>query len=816
MKQGFTFIKTWILLFASFILLSCQQNKTQKAEIEQLIPPDASIIMKFYESSEWDNTLKNQTFLSKYKKNPLLEYFSNNAFNSVVEIPDEALWSYNILGKDKLVKTLIFESNDESDIKIKTKQSYQYESVKINIFQDKTKSFYICDLAQYTIVSNSKIIVENIIRNYKNGVQIPSPIKKYLDVLSQDSPTMIVNTNQFNEVSKNFFKSPVPQQYLALSNFIGFDLNFNDNTILFSGIIFKDDKSSESWKILSAVEPKNSVVAEVIPNHFVNATSILISEYEKLYHKKEVVEQVSIHDSLWLNIKELASIHLKNGKAVALVSKNIDQTYDALKKAAQPLKSFGTTQIYSLKNPISFDQKFTSLIPQLDFNFFMVHQDIIIGSKKLQVLEDIIIQINNQNVLAQQLNYQNHLKSLNTKSHVLWFTALNHQQKFFDTQTHPDYKKALKSIDWSKHELLLSQLIVEDDFAYFNILQKQTPDNANPVDIEQVIRLKSEDAMLSTPQFFKNWRTGQQDVVYQDVNNKLHLVDTKGNKIWTKQLDSPIIGRINSIDIYQNTRIQLAFATQNRVYVLDKNGNEVSPFPLKFRNEITQQLSVFDYDNNGRYRFVVVMGKKIRMYNKEGQRVRGFKFKKTKTPLAYPMKHIRIGRRDYILAQEQSGQLHILSRTGKTRVNITEDISHTDNQWYEHDQSFVSVNDKGQILKISENGKVNRDDKEWINPKFKANDKIFVSMSENQLHINKTITELPYGVYTQPLFLSNHIGITDTQAQKVYVLDKSGQIVEGFPIYGEKIADTYQTQQGFVLLCEDENDAVLVYQVKFN
>lgn len=816
MRLAFTFLKGWSLVLASLILFSCQQNNTPKAEIEQLIPPEASIIIKFYNSSEWLNTLKDQALLSKYKENPILQYFSNTDFDSIIDIPDEFIWSYNTLGKDKLVKTLIFESNDQSEFKIESKQSYQYESIKIKIFQIKDKSFYTSNLAQHTIVSNSKIIIENIIRNYKNGVQIPSPIKKYIEVLSKDSPTMIVNTDGFSKISKTFFKNPVPQQYLDLSNFIGFDLNFNSNTLLFSGIIFKNNNTSEGWKSLSAVDPENSVVAEVIPNHFSNATSILISDYGKLFNKKDVVDQTPTNDSLWLNIKELASIQLNNGKAIALVSKHIDQTYEALKKQAKPQKSFGTTQIYSLKNPMSLNEKFSSIIPQLDFSFFMVYQDIIIGSKQLQVLEDIIIQVNNQNVLAQQVNYQNHLESLNTKSHVLWFTALNHQKNFFDTQTNPDYKKNLKSIDWSRHELLLSQLIVEEDFAYFNILQKQTPDNANPVNIEQVIRVKPENPMITSPQFFKNWRTGQQDIVYQDVHNNLHLVDTKGNKIWTKQLDSPIVGRISSIDIYQNTRIQLAFATQNKVYVLDKNGNEVSPFPTKFKNKITQELSVFDYDNNGRYRFVVVMDNKIRMYNKEGKRVRGFKFKKTKTPLAYPMKHIRIGRKDYILAQEESGQLHILNRTGKSRVNISEDLNHTDNQWFEHDKSFVSVNNEGQILKIDQNGKISRDNKNWINPKFQANKKMVVSMSENQMHINKSITELPYGVYTQPLILANRIGIADTQAQKIYVLDKSGQTIKGFPIYGQKITDSYKTQNGFVLLCKDENDAALVYRVKFD
>ena len=66
--------------------------------------------------------------------------------------------------------------------------------------------------------------------------------------------------------------------------------------------------------------------------------------------------------------------------------------------------------------------------------------------------------------------------------------------------------------------------------------------------------------------------------------------------LWKKQLDGAILGKIEQIDMYKNGRLQLAFATPNRVYVLDRNGKEVAPFPLKFNDKVTQPLSVFNYD----------------------------------------------------------------------------------------------------------------------------------------------------------------------------------------------------------------------------
>ena len=47
----------------------------------------------------------------------------------------------------------------------------------------------------------------------------------------------------------------------------------------------------------------------------------------------------------------------------------------------------------------------------------------------------------------------------------------------------------------------------------------------------------------------------------------------------------------------------MAFATKNRVYLVDILGNDVNDFPLKFKDDITKPLSVFDYDKNKDYRF---------------------------------------------------------------------------------------------------------------------------------------------------------------------------------------------------------------------
>ena len=92
------------------------------------------------------------------------------------------------------------------------------------------------------------------------------------------------------------------------------------------------------------------------------------------------------------------------------------------------------------------------------------------------------------------------------------------------------------------------------------------------------------------------------------------------------------------------------------------------PFPIKFKDEITQALAVFDYDKNRKYRFIITQGKEVLMLNSEGKKVKGFKFNKSISDIIFPPQHFRIAGKDYITIAEKNGQLNILSRVGKPRI----------------------------------------------------------------------------------------------------------------------------------------------------
>src|SRR5690606_19585162 len=150
------------------------------------------------------------------------------------------------------------------------------------------------------------------------------------------------------------------------------------------------------------------------------------------------------------------------------------------------------------------------------------------------------------------------------------------------------------------------QFIFDNNFAHINGIIKQTKAQASANAVSEELNIKLDTDLLNTPQFVTNHITKEKEIVVQDINNNLYLISNTGKILWKKQVEGPILGTIEQIDIYRNGRLQLVFATPHRVYVMDRNGKDVGPFPAKFNDNITQPLSVFDYDKNKNYRKLVI------------------------------------------------------------------------------------------------------------------------------------------------------------------------------------------------------------------
>ena len=92
----------------------------------------------------------------------------------------------------------------------------------------------------------------------------------------------------------------------------------------------------------------------------------------------------------------------------------------------------------------------------------------------------------------------------------------------------------------------------------------------------------------------------------QAPNLKLRMLDGKRKGLWTIPFDTPLCGYVEQVDFYKNGKLQMLFASQNKLYLLDRLGRMVRGFPVTLPDNVVLGPAVLDPGNNKEYSFMVL------------------------------------------------------------------------------------------------------------------------------------------------------------------------------------------------------------------
>jgi len=270
------------------------------------------------------------------------------------------------------------------------------------------------------------------------------------------------------------------------------------------------------------------------------------------------------------------------------------------------------------------------------------------------------------------------------------------------------------------------------------------------------------------------------------------------------------------VDILRNHKYQYTFVTPHHWYVVDRLGRDVEHFPKHFMKKITQGLSVFDYEHNRKYRFGITQGKKFTLFDNEAAKVKGFKVKMDED-IVYPPEHFRLGNKDFILIQDQTGLLHLLNRRGTTRIKINQKFNTFRNRWGAYHRKFVNIDDDNNLISIDLSGKIKQGEtglKDQVLSQIKED--VLAAVSGNELLLNKELKTLDLGTYERPQIYRygkhKYIFTADTDNNQIYAFDEKGKVLDKFPIAGKQVLDFRANKTGKYLLVYDSAGNLIVYK----
>ncbi len=200
--------------------------------------------------------------------------------------------------------------------------------------------------------------------------------------------------------------------------------------------------------------------------------------------------------------------------------------------------------------------------------------------------------------------------------------------------------------------------------------------------------------IIMPPVLLQNHYTGMLETIVQDDSYRVALFSESGEQLWSMVADGPVSSKVQQVDIYKNGKLQILFSTERSIYLLDRNGSNVESFPVRLPVRATCGVNALDYDRNRDYRFFIgVNGGYILAFDTKGKEVRGWEFRDSEADIAHEIRHLKVKSKDYIMAINAAGKVHLLDRQGKARHKIsteTEGMAH--GLWYlEPSQSHIAA-----------------------------------------------------------------------------------------------------------------------------
>jgi hypothetical protein len=537
--------------------------------------------------------------------------------------------------------------------------------------------------------------------------------------------------------------------------------------------------------------------AGVIPENATSWASFSLQLPERFrQNQEEFLGRENPYPLLAETVEQLTLLEVGPDVLLVLHSLNASGLQEKLKPYQGAAVDFQGVLVYPLQEGGVLREAFAPLLESLPaFGYYGTLEDDFVFSPTLEPLQALISAHNRKATVEHSARFGKLAPGLASESSVLVVSENPAESRLLNNPNSPAAldPKVLENLP--EGSLLTAQLNLENPFS----LSAYRLHRAGSLSVEEsrtgvAFSVPLEAPAASRPQFLKNHRTGGMDLAVQDDRNTLYLFSNQGALYWKKQLKGPIQGDIVQVDLFKNGRLQMAFATDTQLMVLDRDGKEVAPFPKEFPGGNLNPLAVFDYEGTLNYRLVVTQGSRVRMYDGQGRDVKGFKFTEAGSTILDAPRHIRFGSRDYLVFRLDNGELKILNRVGDTRVAVKERFEFSANAVVAYRDGFAFTDRKGNLVRVDPRGKVSRTALN-LNPDhgMDATSRTLALMDDNRLQVKGNRRELELGVYTQPRIFYLHdiiyVAVTDLQSQQVYLFRSDASPLPGFPLEGSGMAD---------------------------
>lgn len=325
---------------------------------------------------------------------------------------------------------------------------------------------------------------------------------------------------------------------------------------------------------------------------------------------------------------------------------------------------------------------------------------------------------------------------------------------------------------------------------------------------QAIWQLKLDGKLMRKPALVLNHKDlPNREVIVCDNQNNVSLINKEGLVLWTINIPGEIVSDIHQIDLYRNNKFQYIFNTKTQLYCIDRMGNKVGKYPVTLKSIASNGVAIVEYGNNNEFRFIVAgEDRKVYVFDRDGKLIPKWNFEGTESLVSQPIQHFDVDGKDYLVVSDQKN-IYFLDRQGKNREIQPAPFVRSVNPLYfinDNNPRLISTDQTGRIhiidftgqAEVKEVGKFSGAHRFVVydldgngTPEYLFADgkKLTILSADGKKtgeHLfSDVISETP-AICTMGSG-NTKIGVVVKGENKVYLLDKNGSVMRGFPLEGD-------------------------------
>jgi hypothetical protein len=265
-------------------------------------------------------------------------------------------------------------------------------------------------------------------------------------------------------------------------------------------------------------------------------------------------------------------------------------------------------------------------------------------------------------------------------------------------------------------------------------------------------------------------------------------------------------------------------------------GNSVATYPIRLPSAATNELTYTKVDSSANGSRIYIACSNLRLYGYElsGKALAGFSSVKLPDVVYQPVWFVKSRNNNYLTVNDKNGTCFFVDRSGERKFTLKQKLSLL-NQFSIYPPSdtsslFAFLDEAGVLNNVKSNGEVEQDikfDSDTITSALSIdlngdgnNDWILTTSTGIKAVTRDEVTLFKYKTETKamlPKVIVNgtkiYIAFSEPMANKIYLLNRDGTLVEGFPLQGKEVIQSItdpSTLSLYMYVTSDESSVSLI------